>query len=135
MTRRLFFILSLCASAPLCSQVSLRFSGQAIPLLTSTNAVPGGENRTEARVVQPVLMLEAGALGDHLRLSAMGDFEGWTMPHAGPVDPPSPLGLRRLVLRLATENPTWGYRRVRREALIVRVGVRDRHRWPVAAGW
>ena len=57
------------------------------------------------------------------------------MPHAGPVDPPSPLGLRRLVLRLATENPTWGYRRVRREALIVRVGVRDRHRWPVAAGW
>ena len=27
------------------------------------------------------------------------------------------------------------YRRVRREALIVRVGVRDHHRWSVAAGW
>jgi len=81
MSRRLLFILSLCASTPLCSQVSLRFSGQAIPLLTSTNALPGGATLTEARVVQPVLMIDAAALGDHLRLSAMGDFEGWTMPH------------------------------------------------------
>ena len=81
MSRRLLFILSLCASTPLCSQVSLRFSGQAIPLLTSTNAAPGGATLTEARVVQPVLMIDAAALGDHLRLSAMGDFEGWTMPH------------------------------------------------------
>jgi putative transposase len=27
-----------------------------------------------------------------------------------------------LVVRMATDNPNWGYRRVRREALIVRVG-------------
>jgi hypothetical protein len=40
-----------------------------------------------------------------------------------------------LVLRMATENLSWGYMRVRREALIVRVGVRDHHRWSVAAGW
>jgi len=40
-----------------------------------------------------------------------------------------------LVVRMATENPKWGYQRVRREALIVRVGVRDRHRWSVVAGW
>jgi hypothetical protein len=44
-------------------------------------------------------------------------------------------GVRALTVRLATENRTCGYRRVRREALIVRVGVRDRHRWSVAAGW
>ena len=59
----------------------------------------------------------------------------WTMRPPDPVDPPIPAGLRALVVRLASENPTWGYRRVRREALIVRVGVRDRHRRFVAAGW
>ena len=59
----------------------------------------------------------------------------WTSQPSRPGRPAIPAGLRRLVLRLATENPTWGYRRVRREALIVRVGVRDRHRWSVAAGW
>jgi hypothetical protein len=39
------------------------------------------------------------------------------------------------VVRMARENPRWGYVRVRREALIVRVGVRDHHRRSVAAGW
>jgi putative transposase len=42
--------------------------------------------------------------------------------------------IRVLVLRLARENPSWGYRWVRREAPIDRVGVRDRHRCPVVAG-
>ncbi len=59
----------------------------------------------------------------------------WTNPPVRPGRPAVPAGVRALVLRLAAENPTWGYRRVRREALIVRVGVRERHRWPVAAGW
>jgi len=58
----------------------------------------------------------------------------WTQP-GRPGRPAIPAGLRSLAVRLATENPTWGYRRVRREALIVRVGVRDRHRRSVAAGW
>jgi putative transposase len=59
----------------------------------------------------------------------------WTTQPAPRGRPAIPAGLRALAVRLATENPTWGYRRVRREALIVRVGVRDRHRWSVAAGW
>ena len=59
----------------------------------------------------------------------------WTYPHRRPGRPPTALPFRTLVLRMARENPRWGFRRVRREALIVRVGVRDRHRWPVAAGW
>ena len=59
----------------------------------------------------------------------------WTYPHRRPGRPPTASPIRALVLRMARENPRWGYRRVRREALIVRVGVRDRHRWPVAAGW
>ena len=59
----------------------------------------------------------------------------WTTPPVRVGRPAIPAGVRALILRRASENPTWGYRRVRREALIVRVGVRDRHRWPVAAGW
>jgi|SRR5690242_10567598 len=36
----------------------------------------------------------------------------WTTPHTRPGRPAIPAGVPALVLRLATENPTWGYRRV-----------------------
>ena len=39
----------------------------------------------------------------------------WTTPPARPGRPAIPAGVRALVLRLATENPTWGYRRVHGE--------------------
>ena len=57
----------------------------------------------------------------------------WTYPNR-PGRPPINDILVALVERMARENPRWGYMRVRREALIVRVGVRDHHRWSVAAG-
>ena len=57
----------------------------------------------------------------------------WTYPN-GTGRPPIDDVLTALVVHLARENPRWGYMRVRREALIVRVGVRDHHRWSVAAG-
>jgi putative transposase len=57
----------------------------------------------------------------------------WTHPATG-----RPAGLDpevvALVLRLARDNARWGYLRVRREALIDRVGVRDRRLRPVVAG-
>ena len=58
----------------------------------------------------------------------------WTYPHRTG-RPPIDDVLAALVVRMARENPRWGYQRVRREALIVRVGVRDHHRRSVAAGW
>ena len=58
----------------------------------------------------------------------------WTYPNTGG-PPPLDATIAALIERLARENPTWGYQRVRREALIVRVGGRDHHRWSVAAGW
>src|SRR5712692_6229512 len=61
----------------------IRLAGQAIPILTRTNAVPGGTATTEARLVQPVLMLQAGALADRVRFDAMADAEGGTMPNGG----------------------------------------------------
>jgi putative transposase len=39
----------------------------------------------------------------------------WTTKPARPGRPTIPAGLRALVIRLATENPAWGYRRIHGE--------------------
>src|SRR4051812_40310789 len=39
----------------------------------------------------------------------------WTTPYTRPGRPAIPAGVRALVLRMATENPTWGYRRIHGE--------------------
>ena len=39
----------------------------------------------------------------------------WTQPHRPPGRPSTSAELRRLALRLAAENPTWGYRRIHGE--------------------
>jgi putative transposase len=36
----------------------------------------------------------------------------WTYPHARPGRPPTDVRTRELVLRLARENPRWGYQRI-----------------------
>ena len=39
----------------------------------------------------------------------------WTTPYTRPGRPAIPAGMRALTVRLATENPSWGYRRVHGE--------------------
>lgn len=47
-------------------------------------------------------------LGWHRQLVA----RRWTYPHRTPCRPPLERSLRRLILRVARENPRWGYRRI-----------------------
>ena len=62
------------------STVWAHLSGQFIPAITSVDPIPGGGELTELRVVQPVIMLDAGALHDHLRFRGTLDLEGQTIP-------------------------------------------------------
>jgi hypothetical protein len=48
----------------------------------------------------------------------------WTYPHRQPGRPSTVPELRRLILRMAAENPTWGYRRIHGE--LARLGQRSR---------
>jgi putative transposase len=46
----------------------------------------------------------------------------WAKPHRPPGRPSIPTQLRQLILRMAAENPTWGYRRIHGE--LARLGVK-----------
>ena len=41
----------------------------------------------------------------------------WTYPRRQPGRPPTPQPIRALVLRMARDNPTWGYRRIHGELI------------------
>ncbi len=53
---------------------------RAIGLYSHVNLAPGGGTVDALQVVQPTLMVHAGAFDDRLRLTATGNFEGLTIP-------------------------------------------------------
>ncbi|HXI20229.1 MAG TPA: hypothetical protein VNH46_04050, partial [Gemmatimonadales bacterium] len=74
-------LLLLLAPAPAGAQgPSLRIMAQAIPSATEMDPIPGGGSLGEAHLVQPIVMLQAAALGGRLRGTGTFDFEGLTMP-------------------------------------------------------
>lgn len=60
---------------------SIQWGAHAIPAFTQTNVVPGDRSLGEARVLVPVGMLHAAALGGRLRLVATANLEKYTIPH------------------------------------------------------
>jgi len=87
-----------------------RFEPDDRAILTALSRVIG-RNRWAIFMVKPDTLL-----GWHRRLVA----NHWTYPHR-PGRPSTIVETRRLVLRLARENPTWGYRRIHGE--LTRLGI------------
>ncbi|MER6145679.1 helix-turn-helix domain-containing protein, partial [Streptomyces sparsogenes] len=67
----------------------------------------------ERRTQVALLVTPRSVLRWHARLIAWK----WTYPSRRPGRPPKPEALRQLVVRLARENPAWGYRRIQGELL------------------
>ncbi len=72
-------LLSAPAGAQAQAQWWARAGGQAIPAYTAADPVPGGRELGELRVVQPVVVVEAGGPG-RLRALAHLNLEGATIP-------------------------------------------------------
>ncbi|MEP6589663.1 MAG: hypothetical protein ABJC19_00640 [Gemmatimonadota bacterium] len=68
------------AMLPAQSGIRLTPMGRAVVLATHANPIPFGGALTEVRVVQPIFILGARALGGHLLGTATLDFESVTMP-------------------------------------------------------
>jgi transposase len=55
----------------------------------------------------------------------------WTYPHSRPGRPAIPAGTTDLVLQLAKENPTWGYRRIQGELVTMGISIAASSVWAI----
>ncbi|MFF7656196.1 integrase core domain-containing protein [Streptomyces sp. NPDC007983] len=86
-----------------------RFSWSDRAVMAALLRIVSKERRTQVAL----LVTPRSVLRWHARLIAWK----WTYPSRRPGRPPKPEALRQLVVRLARENPGWGYRRIQGELL------------------
>ena len=55
----------------------------------------------------------------------------WTYPHGRPGRPAIPAGTTALILRLAKENPSWGYRRIQGELATIGIAIESSSVWAI----
>lgn len=72
-------LLAFAGSSDAQSPVQFEFGAQAIPSVTRVNPIPGGGDLAEARIVSPVLLLQARALQGRLLATGTVNFEGATL--------------------------------------------------------
>ena len=103
--------LMLCRSIQLLVLLARGNTATDVELLALRRGLP--QARWSCFLVTPETLLRW-----HRRLVA----GAWTYPHHGQGRPPLEHGIQQLIIRLATENPRWGYRRSKGELL--RLGIR-----------
>jgi hypothetical protein len=67
----------------------------------------------------------------HLRWHRRRIAWHWTQPHRPPGRPATSAELRRLILQMAADNPTWGYRRIHGELAGLEHGIAPSTIWQI----
>ncbi|MFD0655377.1 helix-turn-helix domain-containing protein [Streptomyces malaysiensis subsp. malaysiensis] len=105
------------------SQPPPRFSWSDRAVMAALLRLVSKQQRTQ----MALLVTPRSVLRWHSRLVAWK----WTYPSRRPGRPPTPETLRQLVVRLARENPGWGYRRIHGELVGLRCDIAASTVWSI----
>jgi hypothetical protein len=81
LTAALFAALLLPSAGSAQSSPWIRLGGQGVLLYSRADPVPRSQSLAEVRLVQPVIMVHAGAISNRIRLLATLNLEGQTIPN------------------------------------------------------
>ncbi len=103
------------------------------------DSLPGVLPRLPAGPARPSVPRRAGAIAlapaSRTVLRPAGDPHAvvprWTYPHRRPGRPTIPTGTAALVVRLAKENPSWGYRRIQGELATMGITIAPSSVWAI----
>ena len=113
--------LTLLARSDTAKDVEILILRHEVAVLSRTNTRPAltwldrAVLSTEQAAASPAAPAAAGVTPNPAALARPTHPRRWTYPHRRPGRPPTAPPIRALVLRMARENPRWGYRRIQGE--------------------